>query len=135
MSSQIIRQSCFNCKYTNLDRPSDFTLGDFWGIQKIAPEFSDDKGVSLLLVNSEKGEKLFSKVNNDIDFISCDIDKSSQPNPNLSAPTLCPNNREDFWNIYYKNGFEYAMKKYYEKEKRRKNRNRVSDKIKKIFRK
>lgn len=33
------RPSCHECRYTNFNRPGDFTLGDFWGIEKSYPEF------------------------------------------------------------------------------------------------
>lgn len=45
----MIRPSCGNCHYTNFIRPSDFTLADYWGWEKISKEFnSDNKGCSLL---------------------------------------------------------------------------------------
>lgn len=30
--------------------PGDITIADYWGIEKVAPEFDDNKGVSLVLV-------------------------------------------------------------------------------------
>ena len=45
-----LRPSCHNCTYTNLNRPSDITIADFWGIENFKPEFDDDKGVSLVLI-------------------------------------------------------------------------------------
>lgn len=51
------RESCASCRFKGLDRISDITLGDFWGIWDICPEFDDNKGTSLLLVHSEKGKK------------------------------------------------------------------------------
>ena len=52
-----IRPSCFNCKYRNLKRGADFTLGDFWAIEKYNEELDDNKGTSFVLVNTQKGEK------------------------------------------------------------------------------
>lgn len=52
-----IRPSCFNCKYRNLQRGSDITLGDFWAIEKYNEEYDDNKGTSFVLVNTLKGEK------------------------------------------------------------------------------
>ena len=56
------RECCFNCKYKVIPRrSSDLTIGDFWGIrdQKEEDLF---KGISVLLVNSEKGSQLFDRV-------------------------------------------------------------------------
>lgn len=50
-----IRPSCGKCGFKGLPRQSDITLADFWGIE---PELDDDKGTSMILVNSEKGRKL-----------------------------------------------------------------------------
>lgn len=50
-----LRPSCYACRFRGLERPSDITLADFWGIQNIAPEMDDDKGTSFVLVHSEAG--------------------------------------------------------------------------------
>lgn len=62
MKADGFRESCYTCKYANLDRYGDFTVGDFWGIEHIDPKFDSLKGVSAVLINSSWGEELFSKV-------------------------------------------------------------------------
>lgn len=61
-----IRPSCYNCKFKNGKSDSDITLGDFWGIEKIMPDFNDVKGVSLLMVNSQKGKEYIKNLNADL---------------------------------------------------------------------
>ena len=52
----MLRPSCSVCPYASLNRLSDITLADFWGWQKSVPDFNtDDRGVSLVLVNTKKG--------------------------------------------------------------------------------
>ena len=131
--NDIERPSCYNCKYTNIDRPADFTLADFWGINKIVPNFNDNKGVSLLLVNSDKGIELFNRIKDDTVFVECDINKSILPNPNLLNPTAKPKSREAFWIYYGKNGFEKTLKKYYNKILLKRITTRFLEKIKKVF--
>lgn len=128
----ISRPSCFNCKFTNLDRPADFTLADFWGIDRIVPDFNDNKGVSLLLVNSEKGAKIFDSCKKDIDCVDCDLQKSAKPNPNLYMPSPKPENENLFWDNYKKLGFEKALKKCYKKVFFIRLRIRILEKLKKI---
>ena len=53
-----IRPSCAQCKFKGSERHADITLADFWGIEK---EYDDDNGTSLVIVNSEKGQKWFDK--------------------------------------------------------------------------
>ena len=62
-SNAITRKSCYQCRYTSLKRISDLTISDYWGIENQAPEFEDSLGVSMILVNTEKGENLISALN------------------------------------------------------------------------
>lgn len=57
-----IRPSCFSCKYRSLERSADLTLGDFWAIEKYAPEYDDNKGTSFVLVNTSKGDMFLHKI-------------------------------------------------------------------------
>ena len=57
-----IRPSCHECKFKSMPRVADITLGDFWGIAKKDPSLDNDKGTSVVLVNSKKGENLFNAV-------------------------------------------------------------------------
>ena len=52
------KEECIRCKYRKFERAGDITIGDYWGV-----EDNDDKGVSLVLVNSLKGKSIFEKIN------------------------------------------------------------------------
>lgn len=56
------RPSCYNCLFKNTVHRADITLADFWGIESIDPTMDQDKGTSLVLVNSSKGEDFFSSL-------------------------------------------------------------------------
>lgn len=58
----ILRPSCSNCPAKGGRCCSDITLADFWGIEKQLPDFTDDRGISLCLCNTEKGIEAFSKL-------------------------------------------------------------------------
>ncbi len=59
----INRPSCYKCRFAGEKRYSDFTIGDFWGIETVDPTVKDDDtGISLLDVNTPKGEKLFEEI-------------------------------------------------------------------------
>lgn len=107
----MFRHSCGTCKYTNLQRPSDITIADFWGWEKTDPKINaDDKGLSLVLCNTEKGHTLFDIVKERMTVIPAELDKCMQPN--LQHPTEIHPQRMDFERDYARKGFEYAMKKY-----------------------
>lgn len=55
LSDIILRPSCYHCNAKGCSSQSDITLADFWGIQTIFPDMDDDKGTSLVFINSEKG--------------------------------------------------------------------------------
>jgi len=106
----IIRPSCHNCVFTNFTRPSDITIADYWGIGKFKPDFDDNKGVSLAILNTNKGELLFEKIRSDFDVQLSNLADCIQPN--LKEPTKPSPKRSMFWNDYYNRGFEYVAKKY-----------------------
>ena len=110
-SHMVLRPSCHNCKYTNLNRPSDITIADFWGIDKTMPEFDDNKGISLVLLNTKKGSDVFETIKDKIIYRRSNISDCMQPN--MKEPTKPSPQREVFWGDYYQKGFEFVMKKYY----------------------
>ena len=57
-----VRPSCFHCHFTSYKRPADFTLGDFWNVDSAGIKFDVTGGVNEVLVNTEKGQKLFAAV-------------------------------------------------------------------------
>lgn len=57
----INRPSCYRCGYASYDRPSDITIGDYWGVEKHHKELVDKLGVSLVIVNSKKGQDLLDR--------------------------------------------------------------------------
>lgn len=59
LSDIILRPSCYACKCKNGVSHSDLTIADYWGINQLMPDFDDDKGVGLVLVNTSKGEAYF----------------------------------------------------------------------------
>lgn len=107
----MFRRSCGICHFTNFQRPSDITIADFWGWEKVNPCFNaDNKGVSLVLVNSLKGRVLFSEVKEKVDYIQTDVKHCLQPN--LQHPSVIHPKRDAFERDYVKHGFVYVGKKY-----------------------
>lgn len=71
----MLRHSCGVCHFTNIKRPSDITIADFWGYEKTDANFnSDDKGCSLVLLNTDKGHRLFEIVKKDMNVIPAKLE-------------------------------------------------------------
>lgn len=111
-ANHVLRPSCYQCIYTNCNRSSDFTLADFWGIDNIVPGFNDDKGVSLLFVNTQKGKTLFDSVKSGCEIAEVDPQKCVKPNPNLHRTSPRPSDRDEFWKLYLDKGFDKTLKTY-----------------------
>lgn len=62
LSNLSLRSSCFDCAFKSLNRCSDLTLADYWGLDKLHPQYDDDLGCSFVLLHSEAGQSLFSTV-------------------------------------------------------------------------
>ena len=77
----ISRESCDNCPSKGYERASDFTLGDFWGIWNIYPDFDDDKGISVLLVQSDKGKHFLNKIKDRLILKEVSLAEASRENP------------------------------------------------------
>ncbi len=112
----MLRPSCGYCHYTNFNRPSDFTIADYWGWERINPNFNkDDKGVSLVLINTRKGIDLFRNVLETLDKIQTNLEICLQPN--LKKPSILNPQWKKFVRDYKRKGFVYVMYKYREENR------------------
>lgn len=112
-SHLILRKDCFDCPYKNLSRVGDITIADCWGIKEHYPQFDDDKGVSLVIVNSEKGLQLWRRIE-EIKTIEVDIDKVMQPC--LKGNWDVPEEYVQFWKFYHRHSFKKVLDKYVSKK-------------------
>ncbi|MBO5439481.1 MAG: Coenzyme F420 hydrogenase/dehydrogenase, beta subunit C-terminal domain [Clostridia bacterium] len=107
-----LRPSCYNCSFKGKVRESDITLADFWGIENVIPEMDNDKGISLMLVNSLRGQALFEKIKDNVTYKETDLDEALKYNSAAVESVTKPKNREKFIRTVNNQGFEKASKKY-----------------------
>lgn len=93
-----LRPSCYTCSFKKGRSGSDITLGDFWGISDIYPEFDDDKGCSCVIAYTEKARKFLS----DIALVRIDVreEEIAAGNPSLAVPVKEPVNRGFFFHSF-----------------------------------
>lgn len=106
----ISRPCCTKCPYASVLHPADITIADYWNIEKAAPGFRDQRGVSLVLINNEKGEALFNNVLQELTWVKTALEDSLQPP--LLHPTRASKSRTAFWKRYRKRGYADAANKY-----------------------
>lgn len=106
-----LRPCCHRCSYTNLNRPGDFTLGDFWGLGPDELPEQQTRGVSLLLVNSPHGSYLFDQL--PLRRQAFPIERAVAGNPRLAFPLAPPPDRAAFFASYALKPFEQVRKQYF----------------------
>ena len=119
-----LRETCYNCKFKTVNRNSDITMGDLWGIKNILPDITDDKGVSVVFFQSEKGARLFEQVNKDLWIQEISFDSAIASNSAMTKSVYEHNFREYFFKNLGKQDFERLVKSclepsYYTRLKRK----------------
>lgn len=106
-----MRPSCFQCPFKKAKRISDFTLADAWGVFHSTPDINDNKGLSSVIVHSNKGLELWNILKDKIDSVQVSIDDIAAGNSNLITnkpqtgdrrrfyETLNVNSKEAFLNL------------------------------------
>ena len=113
--SIMFRPSCNNCHFCNIRRPSDITLGDFWGWQNVCPEMNrDNKGLNLILLNTEKGVSIFDEIKEQL--VLRKLEEGSYLQPNLMYPTVEHKKRDTFEKDYREKGVGYVVNHNYDPE-------------------
>ena len=103
----ISRPSCENCSFKGYSRSSDITLGDFWGIWDVSPEMDDDKGTSVILIQSEKGKEVWEELKPNILFKEVSLEQASRQNPSM----ISSSNQHSFRRTVLKDLHEGRFKK------------------------
>lgn len=111
LQGEIYRDNCYKCKFAKKERVSDITVGDYWGINTENPEFlaqnggllDEEKGISCVLINTERGMVFFEKVKDNIFSYETTFEKISKNNHQLVTPSKYTEIRKQIFDIYKKN--------------------------------
>lgn len=89
LNNVINRNCCAECQFQKIPRQGDLTIGDFWGIEDCNPELDDNKGVSVILVNSEKGQTLLENCKKDFMVLREErLEDAIVKNPNIVSSSI-----------------------------------------------
>lgn len=111
-SGNILRKCCYACPYANLERVSDITIGDFWGIQNTDIKLPTKQGVSVCIINTKLGEEVFAKLKDKLVIKNATIQDAIEKQPRLRGVCAKPDHREEFWDEYWSKGAKYVIEKY-----------------------
>ena len=87
LCGSILRNSCYKCSYKGRLRSGDITIGDFWGIEKTNSKINTDSGISLVMINTEKGNRMFEPLKNRLDLYESSFEEAQKFNPSISHST------------------------------------------------
>ena len=107
-----LRDSCYQCNAKKKHRLSDITLADFWGIESVLPEMDDDKGTSLVIINSTLGKQLFEEIKDQINYKEVEYEKAIANNPSLYQSVNRPKNRDTYLDNVTADNLNDITKKY-----------------------
>lgn len=117
---------CYSCPFAKLPRQGDITMGDFWGVTE---KLKNEKGVSVVLVNNEKGERILRLTEN-LYLEEVELSAAVRGNPRIiNGEFNKPKVREMLLNDIKNNGFEHIKRKYLKRP------NKVLSFLKKVIRK
>ena len=120
LRGQTYRECCYECKYAGKYRCGDVTLGDYWGIEKVHPEYllknggklDETKGVSCVLVNTLKGKELIRNHGKGLFLLPSSFDNAAMFNGQLTHPSKMGANREKILRILMEQGYSELAKWY-----------------------
>lgn len=83
----IYKDCCYKCPFARIERVGDITIGDYWGLEHVHPEFYDERGISAVLINTPKAKTFFEERCADkCVWIESSVDKIAEYNANLLEP-------------------------------------------------
>lgn len=100
------RYSCYQCPYARIPRQGDITLADYWGVKEFFPEIDRTNGVSLLLLNTQRGEIIFNKLKDNCVVRKSSVSNASKYNGNLVSVSKKNNIRDGIYKQIKDRGYE-----------------------------
>ncbi len=105
-----LRPCCYRCPYACMNRVGDFTLGDLWGLRPDELPEQQQKGVSLLLVNTPHGSYVFDQLR--LSRQPFPVERAIAGNPRLASPIAQPGDRAAFFAAYALDPFDQVVHRF-----------------------
>ena len=115
LKNYCLRPSCYDCNAKRLEPMSDITIADFWGIEHIAPDLDDDKGISLVIVHTQKGQMRLNQLKETVELRNVSAKDAIKYNPSYNFSVSRLKERDSLFLDLNSRQFKKMIKKYCKK--------------------
>lgn len=112
LKNYCLRESCYNCQVKKDGSVADITIGDFWGVEHVAPEIDNSMGVSLAFVHTEKGKQCFESAAKHMKTVKTNYDSAIAHNSAMIQSVARPKERDRFFSDMDCMDWDKLVKKY-----------------------
>ncbi len=112
LKDNALRESCYRCQFRGDNHKSDLTVADFWGIENVLPDFFDDRGTSLVIIQNIRGESFFDGVKDLCRYKEVDFNEAIKSNPSYLKSSERSKKRDSFYKNFEKTSIDTLYKKY-----------------------
>jgi len=107
-----LRPCCHACEFSRIPRVADLSLGDFWGVNQLLPDWDDDKGTSLVLAQTQKGKDFFLGCSDFLIVHPTDLTAAIAHNPAVDSASTPHPKREAFFTDFNSKPYAKVEKAY-----------------------
>ena len=112
LKDNALRESCYQCSFRKDSHMADITIADFWGIEDVLPEFFDNKGTSLVIIQNEKGDEFFADVKDLCRYKEVGFCEGIKSNLSYLKSPVRSKKRDSFYKNFEKSSINTLYKKY-----------------------
>ena len=106
-----LRPSCFSCRFRKIHRTSDITLGDLWGSEKIAENWTEDLGYSLIIIQSMRGVEMWNEIKDQVISTPVELSRAMEYNSSLKQSPWDEFSRDLFFKYLPDHDLQYCIDK------------------------
>lgn len=110
--NKCLRPCCYACSFKTITRQCDITLADFWGVNSVCKKLNDNKGVSLVLIHTKKGEEIFNAIKDKANYLEVPFDKAVAHNEMYTKSVSEKKVRAKFFKDLSRLPFNKMIRKY-----------------------
>lgn len=107
-----LRPSCYHCHFKQKHRQADITMADFWGIENCLPNWDNDTGVSLAMIHSDQGHRLFDSCGTLLESVEVTYADAVRNNPSMTNSVCKPILRDAFMKDLKRLSYDKVYRKY-----------------------